>query len=65
MLNWINRMRTRRDTTRTTRRSAFRTAADLIAYQRRHAYRHHHNQAGTDPTRFGDWEYNGRCTDFF
>jgi hypothetical protein len=19
---------------------------------------------GLEPTRFGDWEYNGRCTDF-
>lgn len=21
-------------------------------------------QTGPDPTRFGDWEKNGRCTDF-
>ncbi|HTV44148.1 MAG TPA: DUF1674 domain-containing protein [Stellaceae bacterium] len=20
--------------------------------------------AGPEPTRYGDWEYNGRCTDF-
>jgi hypothetical protein len=20
--------------------------------------------AGLEPTRYGDWEYNGRCTDF-
>ena len=34
------------------------------AYQRREAYRHHPGQPGVEPTRFGDWEYNGRCTDF-
>ena len=33
-------------------------------YQRRAAYRHHATEHGLDPTRFGDWEYNGRCTDF-
>ena len=33
-------------------------------YQRRAAYRHHAAESGLDPTRFGDWEYNGRCTDF-
>jgi hypothetical protein len=21
-------------------------------------------QKGPEPTRYGDWEYNGRCTDF-
>ena len=34
------------------------------AFQRRAAYRHHPGDPGLDPTRFGDWEYNGRCTDF-
>ena len=34
------------------------------AFQRRSAYRHHPGGGGVDPTRFGDWEYNGRCTDF-
>lgn len=34
------------------------------AYQRRAAYRHNPGDPGLDPTRFGDWEYNGRCTDF-
>ena len=34
------------------------------AFQRRAAYRHHPGATGVDPTRFGDWEYNGRCTDF-
>ena len=33
-------------------------------YQRRAAYRHHPGRPGVEPTRFGDWEYNGRCTDF-
>ena len=33
-------------------------------YQRRTAYRHHPGRSGVEPTRFGDWEYNGRCTDF-
>jgi len=34
------------------------------AFQRRAVYRHHPGATGVDPTRFGDWEYNGRCTDF-
>ena len=33
-------------------------------YQRRAAYRHHPGHPGVEPTRFGDWEYNGRCADF-
>jgi hypothetical protein len=33
-------------------------------YQRREAYRHSPGKRGVEPTRFGDWEYNGRCTDF-
>ena len=33
-------------------------------YQRRAAYRHSPGHRGVEPTRFGDWEYNGRCTDF-
>ena len=33
-------------------------------FQRRAVYRHHPGASGVDPTRFGDWEYNGRCTDF-
>ena len=33
-------------------------------YQLRKAYRHQPNRPGLEPTRFGDWEYNGRCTDF-
>jgi hypothetical protein len=42
------------------------TSRSFIAadYQRRAAYRHHAAEPGLDPTRFGDWEYNGRCTDF-
>ena len=35
-----------------------------VAFQRREAYTHHPQQPGVDPTRYGDWEYNGRCTDF-
>ncbi len=33
-------------------------------YQLRKAYRHQPDRPGLEPTRFGDWEYNGRCTDF-
>lgn len=42
------------------------TSHDFLttAFQRRAAYRHHPGATGVDPTRFGDWEYNGRCTDF-
>lgn len=39
-------------------------AALAVPFQRRAAYRHHPGDPGVDPTRFGDWEYNGRCTDF-
>ena len=35
-----------------------------VRYQRRAAYRLHPGRTGLEPTRFGDWEYNGRCTDF-
>ncbi len=38
--------------------------AERAPYQRRTAYRHHPGRTGVEPTRFGDWEYNGRCTDF-
>ena len=39
-------------------------ATIVTPYQRRFAYRHHPGRPGVEPTRFGDWEYNGRCTDF-
>ena len=38
--------------------------AEVTPYQRRKAYCHHPGRPGVEPTRFGDWEYNGRCTDF-
>ena len=38
--------------------------AERTPYQRREAYCHHPGRPGVEPTRFGDWEYNGRCTDF-
>ena len=51
-----------------TRRTAPKLAPHQPAvgarYQRRTAYRHHPGRPGVEPTRFGDWEYNGRCTDF-
>lgn len=30
----------------------------------RRGYRQGPEDDGIDPTRFGDWEYGGRCTDF-
>ena len=30
----------------------------------RRGYRKGAEDEGVDPTRFGDWEYGGRCTDF-
>ena len=27
-------------------------------------YQHAGDPPGLDPTRYGDWEYHGRCTDF-
>ena len=30
----------------------------------RRGYRQGPEDEGVDPTRFGDWEYGGRCTDF-
>ena len=30
----------------------------------RRCYAEHAPSGGVDPTRFGDWEYGGRCTDF-
>ena len=30
----------------------------------RHEYDEFAGQGGIDATRFGDWEYSGRCTDF-
>ncbi len=30
----------------------------------RRGYRQGPEDEGIDPTRFGDWEYGGRCTDF-
>ena len=30
----------------------------------RRRYSERRDLPGTDPTRFGDWEYGGRCTDF-
>ncbi len=49
----------------TLRRMLGDEGADAVAYQRRSAYQHHPGQDGIDPTRYGDWEYNGRCSDFF
>ena len=45
-------------------RLAFAVSATEQGYQRRVAYQHHPKQPGVEPTRFGDWEYNGRCTVF-
>ena len=45
-------------------RLTFAVSATEQDYQRRVAYQHHPKQPGVEPTRFGDWEYNGRCTDF-
>lgn len=45
-------------------RLTFAVSASEQDYQRRVAYQHHPKQPGVEPTRFGDWEYNGRCTDF-
>ncbi len=30
----------------------------------RHRYDEFESQSGVDATRYGDWEYSGRCTDF-
>lgn len=30
----------------------------------RHAYSEFAGRGGLDATRYGDWEYSGRCTDF-
>jgi hypothetical protein len=30
----------------------------------RYAYTEFNDQDGIDATRYGDWEYTGRCTDF-
>ena len=42
-------------------------AADSATVRReqiRRAYSERQDLPGIDPTRYGDWEYNGRCTDF-
>ena len=42
-----------------------RQQGQSTAWHRRAAYSHQPRVPGVSPTRFGDWEYNGRCTDFF
>ncbi len=32
--------------------------------QQEHAAKEHGGCKGPEPTRYGDWEHNGRCTDF-